>query len=469
MKKQKYVVALFFILCLFVSSLLTACYSFDAQPRLDKPNVIIILTDDQPYHTLQYMPNVQNELVNKGVNFTNAYVTTPLCCPSRASILTGQYVHHHGVYTNRSPNGGATLFDDSSTLPVWLQMNGYHTALMGKYLNDYDALPTGYIPPGWDEWTALVSKDADKDFYYGYTLNENGKIIQYGFNSEDYSTDVLSKRAVDFIRKNSDEPFFLMFMAYAPHQPYLAAERHQDMFKVYDETFSIYKPENYFEEDVSDKSAWLNAYEPQSPDYVEKVHQRMLRSLMGVDDAVGAIVDVLEKENIRNNTVIIFMSDNGFALGDHRLIGKACPYDICLKIPLVVSYPEEIITTEVNENFILNIDIAPTILELTDTPNTFLSDGESFVELLSDPSASWRDGFLIEQYQDDGEERSMTSLVPAYVGFRTEEWKYIEYETGERELYNLITDPFEMNNLSTLNQYEQIISELSDRILKIRP
>ena len=224
-----------------------------------------------------------------------------------------------------------------------------------------------------------------------------------------------------------------------------------------------------FEEDISDKPAWLNSYEPQDSSYIEKVHQRMLRSLLSVDDAVGAVVDVLEKENLRNNTVIIFMSDNGFALGDHRLIGKACPYDICLKIPFVVSYPNKISTSRIEENLVLYIDIAPTILELAGIPNSFPIDGQSFVNLLEDPSAPWRNGFLIEQYQDDGEERSMTSLVPAYVGFRTKEWKYIEYKTGERELYNLLTDPFEMNNLALLDQYQQIMDEFSSRILEIRP
>lgn len=470
MKKLKYKSFICFLTnLLFGSIVLTACTNIESRSLLDKPNIIIILTDDQPYHTIQYMPNVQSELVNNGINFTNAYVTTPLCCPSRASILTGKYVFNHGVKTNRIPNGGATLFDDSSTLPVWLQSNGYKTTLIGKYLNDYDALPEGYIPPGWDEWNALVQKDTNRDFYFGYTLNENGKITQYGFDDKDYSSDVFNKKAIDFIRENSHQPFFLMFMAYAPHQPYLSAERHKDMFKVYDETFSIYKPENYFEEDISDKPVWLNTYQPQSQDYVEKVHQRMLRSLMSVDDVVGDIVEVLEKEKIRNNTIIIFMSDNGFALGDHRLIGKACPYDICLQIPLVISYPDKITISRSDPNLILNLDIAPTLLKLAGVaPSSLTFDGKSFDSLLTNPIEPWRDGFLIEQYEDDGEERSMTSLVPAYVGFRTNEWKYIEYETGEQELYNLLTDPYEMNNLADLPEYQRIIQTMQARINAIK-
>ena len=148
----------------------------------------------------------------------------------------------------------------------------------------------------------------------------------------------------------------------------MAADRHKDMFKTYD-TFSPYNPPNYFEEDISDKPDWLNSYEPQTKEYVEKVYQRQLRSLMGVDDAVAEIVTALEKEGIRDNTIIIFMSDNGLALGDHRLIGKACPYEACIHVPFVVSYPDKIPTSRMNSNMVLNIDIAPTLTELVGIPN----------------------------------------------------------------------------------------------------
>jgi arylsulfatase A-like enzyme len=459
---------IFFVLLLFFfpASTFTACSNPQPITRADKPNIIIILTDDQPYHTIQHMPTVQSELVEKGITFTNAYATTPLCCPSRASILTGQYVFHHGVQTNRQPNGGATVFDDSSTLPVWLQSAGYQTALMGKYLNDYDALPEGYVPPGWDEWDVFTQRDPNKDFYFSYSLNENGKIIKY--DDDDYSADVLRDKAVDFIQTNSQQPFFLLLSLYNPHQPYLSANRHKDLFKSYTDVFSAYQPPNYFEEDISDKPQWLNTFEPQEKDYVEKVYQRMLRSLMGADDAVASIVKTLEDENIRQNTILIFMSDNGFALGDHRLIGKACPYDICLHIPFVISYPDKIPASRTDPNLILNLDLAPTLMQFAGASTTSLIDGQSFASLITNPNESWRDGFLIEQYEDDGEERSMVSRVPAYVGFRTSEWKYIEYVTGEQELYNLLIDPYEMNNVASLPEYASVIQELQQRIKEIR-
>ena len=461
-------VSLLSIVLLFLGIIVVACASPSEHPRSEKPNIIIILTDDQPTHTMKYMPNVQKELVAKGVNFANAFVTTPLCCPSRASILTGLYAHNHGVKTNRAPNGGATAFKDSSTLPVWLQSTGYRTALMGKYLNDYDSLPVGYIPPGWNEWDAFVKKDPEKDYYYGYTLNDNGKVVQYGVKSTDYSTDVLKDKAIDFIHKNSDGPFFLYFSVYSPHLPYMTVDRYKDLFKSYTDTFTPYYPPNFFEKDISDKPAWLNMYKPETPLYTENVYQRILRSLMGVDDAVGAIVAELDKEGIRDNTMIIFMSDNGLALGDHRLLEKACPYDICINVPFVVSYPDKISASRTDSNLVLNIDIAPTLTELAGIPGISKFDGQSFLPILNNPAAPGRDGFLIEQYQDVGEDVSMTTLVPPYVGYRTKEWKYVEYETGEKELYDLKADPYEMENLIRKTGYDDVIAGFHAQIEKLR-
>jgi len=460
------------LLLLFAAPVLAGCVSpFDTRPpaQTDRPNIIIIMTDDQPVHSIEQMPSVQKELVENGITFENAYVTTPLCCPSRASILTGQYVHNHGVKTNRIPIGGATVFDDVSTLAVWLDEAGYHNGLIGKYLNDYDALPEGYVPPGWDDFHAFVKKDPDKDFYFGYSMNENGKIVQYGFEQEDYSTDVICDKAVDFIRTNRDKPFFLMVNFYAPHQPYLAAERHKDLFKEYDENFTRYAPPNYYEEDLSDKPEWMQIGERPDKDYVEKVRQRMLRTLAGVDDSVGELVALLEEEGIRDNTLIIFMSDNGYALGDHGLIGKACPYEECLRIPLVILYPDKITASRLDPSMVLNIDIAPTVMDLVGSPSPSTVDGLSFLPMLDAPQTDWRDGFLIEQFQDDGEDRSRTSYVPPYVGFLTREWKYIEYENGERELYDLINDPYEMENLASLAKYESVMQELAVRMREIRP
>jgi arylsulfatase A-like enzyme len=166
--------------------------------------------------------------------------------------------------------------------------------------------------------------------------------------------------------------------------------------------------------------------------------------------------------------MIIFMSDNGLALGDHRLLEKACPYDICINVPFVVSYPDKIAASRVDSNLILNIDIAPTLTELAGIPGISKFDGQSFLPLLNSRSAAWRDGFLIEQYKDVGEDVSMTTLVPPYVGFRTKNWKYVEYETGEKELYNLQADPYEMENLIRKPGYDDVIAGLHAQIEKLR-
>lgn len=470
MQKRTRVHQIAFILFLMVFSVSSSSALAGCSQRggTDKPNIVLIITDDQPLPSMQYMPVVQKELVDKGIIFSNSYVTTPLCCPSRASILTGLYVFNHHVYSNRAPEGGAAAFNDKSTLPVWLKTAGYRTALIGKYLNGFDGITEGYIPPGWDDWQVFISKDRVRDFYYGYTFSDNGKTVQFGDAPEDYSTDVLTQKAVDFIGQSDGQPFFLMLSYYAPHQPYIFEDQYKDKFKTYAE-FERHRPQNFLEEDVSDKPQWVQEFEPPAKDYVDKVYERTLRTLMSVDAGVGEVVAALEKKGIRDNTLIIYMSDNGMALGENRVFGKACPYDGCIHVPLVVSYPDKIPASRVDPNLVLNIDIAPTLMELAGIPQASTFDGQSFLPLLGDPTHEWRDGFMIEQYQTDEDEGGMTALVPNYVGFRTAEWKYVEYVTGERELYDLLNDPFEMNNLASQSQYEQTMQMLSARIKEIRP
>lgn len=426
-----------------------------------RPNIILILTDDQPDHTLKYMPNVQRELVAHGVTFSNTFSTTPLCCPSRASILTGLYVCHHGVLTNREPEGGAPKFKDQSTLATWLHDAGYRTALMGKYLNSSDALPEGYVPPGWDDWQVFMKRDPMLGFYYKYTLSDNGKIVAHGQKPSDYSTDLLANRAVQFIEDSGKQPFFLMLSVFAPHQTYQAADRHKDLFKTEAE-FERYRPPSYFEEDLGDKPSWVSRIKPADRDYVDHVHERMLRSLMAVDDAVADLMETLAQRQIRENTVVIFMSDNGVSMGENGIFGKNCGYDPCLHIPMVISYPPLTSAPHIEDGLALNIDIAPTIMDLAGLKIPAAVDGRSLKPLLAASSVEWRRGFMIEHYQDasDVEESGLAAIIPGYFGIRTTDWKYIQYATGERELYNLVNDPYEMNNLAGLPNSADIISSM---------
>ncbi len=241
------------------------------------PNVVLIVTDDQRWDTLAGMSTLQSLAAR---NFTNGYATTPLCCPSRASILTGQYAHHHGVLTNsRDEHGGFWLFDDQDTLATRLQAAGYRTALVGKYLNEYGDRPSSdtYIPPGWSEWFAFT----DRNPYFGFDVNDNGE--QRIFTSRDeYATDVLVQRATAFIRDSGEKPFFLLVTPSAPHSPAVPAPRHAEVAL----NLSPWRPPNYSPLDLSAKPDWVRQNGPIDEDKAEKIdifRERQIRTLLAVD------------------------------------------------------------------------------------------------------------------------------------------------------------------------------------------
>jgi arylsulfatase A-like enzyme len=439
-------------------------------PDPSRPNIILILTDDQPPQSVKYMPNVQKELVGKGISFMNAYVTTPLCCPSRASILTGLYAHNHGVETDRSPQGGATVFKDGSTIAVWLKARGYRTALMGKYLNNYDSIsPAGYVPPGWDEWDAFMAQGKnDTGYYYGYTLSDNGKVVQYGTNPADYSADVLTAKALKFIQESGNQPFFLMLDFYNPHQTYIAAERYKNMFKTEAE-FSRYRPPNFLQKDLTDKPEWLQTLAKPDATYLDHVYERILRSIMAVDDGIGKIVDTLNRLSERDRTAIFYMTDNGESLGDNGVLGKNCPYDACIHVPLIVSYAPLTAQPRTDQHFVLNIDLAPTFSKLGGATIPTKVNGVSILPLLTNPTTPWRDHFLFEHFQEAASpDEGLTTAIPTFYGVRTEDWKYVEYDTGERELYDLKADPYELHNLAGQPGHDEIIASLRARLQDLK-
>lgn len=438
-----------------------------------RPNVLLIITDDQPLYALDYMPIVQRELIQKGINFTRAYVTTPLCCPSRSSILTGLFVQNTGVLTNRPPSGGAPAFKkNDSTLGVWFQRAGYRTFMLGKYFNNIDMLPETFIPPGWDDYQIFWNRDKtypSPSFFYGYNFNENGDIVSYGDQPEDFSTDKLTQKAMDFITAAGEDPFFIWLGYYAPHYPYGFPERHKKLFTT-DADWKPYWPPNFREEDRGDKPEWLRTWKSIPTDWAFDNQQGMLRSLISADEGIGKIIDLLEKRKIRENTIIIFLSDNGMAFGEYHLIAKDCPYDVCLQVPFVVSYPNLIQSPRAEDKFVLNIDIAPTLLELANISITEELDGMSFAPLLKDPSTPWRDWFYFEHYRDTeaDDPSGLGTIIPSYWGIRSNEWKYVEYENGERELYDLLNDPYEMQNLASLPEYAEWVSQLSEQLKPFR-
>jgi len=440
-----------------------------------RPNVIIILTDDQPFHTVDYMPAVKKQLMAGGVVFQNGFSTTPLCCPSRVSILSGQYVHNHEVYTDRMPMGGAPKFDDTTSMAIWLKDAGYQTAYFGKYLNGYeDLVPYGVVPPGWDEWKAFLGKNikADDDigslqYYFNFSMSENGAPVEYPKSKNNFSTDVVTNNALAFIRDQRDTPFFMLLGYYNPHSPYVSAPRHKDTFRAGDDYWDWvqYRPPNFNEEDIRDKPDYIGQLSPFSPEEVDTVHKQILRSLLSVDDGVASITAALEKAGLSQNTIIVFLSDNGLTLGDHRFgATKNCPYEACIKVPFIV-YAPGYYAPRTDTHLVANIDLAPTITQWTGASVPAYVDGVGMKSLLEDPSSEWRQDILLEHWPT---EEGVGSIIPQFYSVRTLEWKYTEYSTGEVELYDLVNDPYELQNLAGKGDYKDIQAELVIKLQKLK-
>jgi len=446
-----------------------------AASRLEdsRPNIIVIMTDDQPYHTVNYMPEVKSKLMADGVVFEDAFATTPLCCPSRSSILTGEYAHNHQVYTNRMPLGGAEKFNDASTIGVWMQSAGYQTAYYGKYLNGYEDLdPNGYIPPGWDEWSSFLGKNLGPEeagnlqYYFDFSMTDNGVPVEYPRSKDNFSADVITRQAVSFINESRDQPFMMFVAYYNPHSPFVPAPRHRETFRAStDWEWIQYRPPDFNEENIKDKPAYLEDISPLSPEEVDTAHKQILRSLLSVDDGVATIIDSLEQTNLTQKTIIFFMSDNGLTLGNHRFgASKNCPYEACLLIPFVV-YAPGYYSPRTDTHLVANIDLAPTIAELAGASIPDTVNGLSMVSLLENPSTTWRDEILLEHWPA---EEGVGSMIPEFYSVRTAEWKYTEYSTGEVELYDLVNDPYELVNIAGKKDYEDIQADLAERLHKLK-
>jgi len=414
-----------------------------------RPNIVFVLTDDQRFDTLGAMPTVQRELVGRGVTFTNAFVVNALCCPSRASILTGRYSHSTQVYGNGGPYGGFASFRDRSTVGTWLQSAGYRTGYVGKYLNGYGG---SYVPPGWDRWVAFTRVGYDR-----YGLNVDG--VRRGYrpgNPAEYSTDVLTRHATRFIRA-ARKPFFLVYAPFAPHLPALAAPRHADAFG----SMAPWRPPNYDEPDVSDKPTWIQQTPPWSPDdelKADVVHRRQLQTLLAVDDGVNALLGELRRRRILRDTIVVFMSDNGYSWGAHRIDGKGVPYDESIRVPLVIRYDRLFRGSRIETRPALNIDLAPTFAAAA-RAKTARVEGQSLLGILRGSVVPWRDDFLVEHLRG-----APYPAMPTYCGVRGSTWKYVFYGTGEDELYDLASDPYELTNRAADPGYRSQVVAMRARL-----
>jgi N-acetylglucosamine-6-sulfatase len=442
------------------TALITACQS---RPSVSgsrttnvgpAPNVVLFLTDDQRYDTLEHMPTVRRELMERGINFTNAYATTPLCCPSRASLLTGLYAHNHGVLANEGPRGGWRKFDPRSTLATWLQGGGVRTVLVGKYLNLY---ANEGVPVGWNEWFAIWDTGQK---YYDYTVNNNGKIRVYGDKERWYSTDLLAQRAVSAVKRRPETPFFLYLAFDGPHAPATPARRDVRSFA----NLPLRQSPAYNEQDVGDKPSWVQQLQPLTAaeqQQIDKFRRDQLATLQSIDRAVGSVVDALREKGRLENTWLVFSSDNGISLGEHRYGGhKSCGYEECVRVPLVIAPPPsraaQFGAPRTDHRLVLNIDIAPTIADLAGVSPDRPLDGHSIMSGLRDPQAALRTEGMLELWADDQE--------TAFRGLRTERWKYLRYENGEQELYDLESDPYELQNLAANSDHAPLLADLSARL-----
>lgn len=432
------------VACLLVSfGLLTSSASEAglAQSEPERPNIILLMTDDLDVRSAQKLSGLQQMVPQQGFSFSNAYVSDPLCCPSRASVLRGQYVHNHGVKHHYNVTGGYDAFEslESSTFATWLDEAGYRTAYVGKYFNNYD---TTKVPVGWDEWYGWMGNFYDPNQRQTYRINENGVETRYP-TSNHHDTDILAAKSTDFVSRASEgsEPFFLYLSVNAPHDPPSVAGRHARAFS----NVRLPKPPSYNEKDVSDKPRYIRKLKPLSKgSYRGQVsyYRQWLRSMLSVQDALRSLISELEAKGELDNTYIFFTSDNGFHMGEHRMLrGKRLPYQEDTKVPLYVRGPG--VSRGSTASLTSNIDLAPTFADIAGADTPDFVDGRSLLPLLQGRAVEgWRQRLLVEWYV----EGSAGRRIPSYRSVVKRNLTFTSYSTGERELYNLNRDPFQLNN-----------------------
>lgn len=421
----------------------------DAAPPGDAWNVVLVLTDDQRYDTLWAMPEVERRLVAQGVRFDRAYVPTPMCCPSRVSFLSGGWLAKHtGVLTNEKPNGGFSEFADTDTLATRLQANGWATALVGKYLNGYEA-NTPYVPPGWTRFGAVGEFRTWSDYDWVDGASAAQATAGAATVETTYLTDHIRDVALEFLDDHGDAPFFLVIAAPAPHHPSEPAPGDETAFGDY-----TFRGGAYQEADVTDKPAFVGeeAIRDASLEAVfDERHRDQLRSLLAVDRLVAAVDDKLTALDVADRTLFVYASDNGFLWGEHRLEGKGYAYEESVRVPLVARLPGGVAGSD-TRIVAANVDVAATVVELTEL-RLGETDGASLVPILrGEAPPSWRDRLPLDNY---------TQSLPVFSGVVTERWKYVEYVTGEVELYDLADDPYELDNLAAAPPDDAPIDELS--------
>lgn len=427
--------SLFLLLVMIALSVAYGSYAVASEDK--RPNILIILSDDQRYDTLnsQFMPNTQAMIVDQGIWFEQGFVTTPLCAPSRSSILTGKYGRNTGVLRNSE-----LLME--RTFVQRLHRAGYHTGLVGKFLNPWDGSPW----PGFDYWVAFPGGASR---YFDPLLNINGRRREV----PGYMTYILRDYALQFLNQvPEDQPFVLLFTPNAPHGPFTPAPEHEDLYP----DLPPHRPPNFNEEDVSDKPAWIQAlprFSRMQINAIDDRQRRQVQMLKSLDDAVGDILTQLEKQRKLDNTFVVYLSDNGFFWGEHRIpMGKNRVYEPSQRVPFAIRYPKLIGKPRVESRLVANIDLAPTIYELAGVPTPPDVDGRSLIPLLKGTD-EWRDALVLEGAPN-----------PPYEAIHTGRFVYVESENDRPELYDLEVDPFQLDNVVDDPRYMRVAHYLMHRL-----
>ena len=446
-------------------ALLTSPTARPAGPAVTgRPNIIFVYADDLDRKMLPYLPNVQRHLVRQGTTFRNFLYNSALCCPSRATMLRGQYAHNTRVFGNTAENGGFyRLYRrglERSTLATWLRRSGYATGYFGKYFNGYAeqaGLPLTYTPPGWTEWFGNGGGAYDG---YGYRFNHNGRVVSYGNEPSDYVNGVIANAAVSWVRERVSQaaPFYATISPMAPHAPFVAAPRHDDLFA--DVTYP--KNPNFNEPDVSDKQVQPPRLTRRQIAGIDDNFRKRLRAAQSVDDLVGRLVRLLATHGELGNTIIAFTSDNGFHMGEHRLGptvgGKFTAFEEDLRVPLIIRGPG-IRGGLTRTALVGNVDVPVSFARAAGvTPPAFV-DGRSFMPLLrGQPVPRWRSSFLLQRGPD---------TTRPFHGLRTYRYTYVEYDNGFRELYDLRRDPWQLSNIAG-SADRTLVARLHTRLQRLK-
>ena len=445
------------------------------------PNIILVVTDDQTAASFDsaVMPAASRRLARRGTVFSDAIATTPLCCPSRATMLTGQYGHNNGVLANDP--GWPGLAERNNTLPNWLRAAGYRTAHVGKWLHHYGERTErrNAVAPGWQHWSTFLTLD-----YYDYRLRVNGRSIRYGDEPKDHLTRVLNRKAAAIVRRSlpKRKPLYLQLDHLAPHRgdggsgrcrrSAVPDPRDRKLFR----RQALPRPPSFNEPDVSDKPSFASERAPLDSDQVKsmtKKYRCALASLRAVDRGIGKLVRAVRKAGERRNTAIILTSDNGFFAGEHRMVrGKVLPYEESVRVPLVLLLPRKLTGSGGQEDLVsepvANVDLAPTILDLARAApcrgsNCRTLDGRSLVDLALGSDAGWpADRAIGVELDKGGGTASSPGDTCAYAGLRTSDRMFVDHtelpnpdagfacepSPGAEELYHLDVDPFELGNLA---------------------